>query len=384
MRRCAPRGLPSLLRCACVCLLLAVPVLVDPRGVRGEDDEALAEALEEALQMERELIRTCERVRPLTVTVWNCRYPKRNGKVVEGEPARPVGGGSGVLVERRKKIWVITNVHVIQGADVVKVVTFDGKTRRMNVHDQIRQYDIALLSFPKKPRDLKGYTLNPSKIKASRVLEEGAWVLATGNPFHLAGDGQPVATVGVVSGKDRILGRGFVYGNAIQHDAEVNPGNSGGPLWNRKGELVGINGMISIRPGAGARANTGASFSIPIHQVNSFLTAMIEQSSTATAGYLGLQVETAMDDGGNPRGARVVKAAPDSPAGPTVRKGLKPGDIITVIWGFGEDHRINTASDITNLLSMCRAGTFLKIKYKRGKRFYEWSGKLTAGGGRRR
>jgi S1-C subfamily serine protease len=105
---------------------------------------------------------------------------------------------------------------------------------------------------------------------------------------------------------------------------------------------------------------------------------MIEQDTDAQAGFLGLEVETALDDQGNPRGARVVKAHPKSPAGPEVRKGLQQGDIIQVIWGFGEDHRINTASDITNLLSLCRVGTFLKIKYKRGKRYYEWSGRLVA------
>ena len=363
-------------------LALAAGVLL-PLGVAGADESEplpkdVAEALSAVRSMQADLVETCERIRRLTVSVYNLQVPRKNGKPVEGEPPRPIGGGSGVLVERKRRIWVITNVHVVQGADAVQVVTFDGKFRDVLVHDQIRQYDIALLSFPKKPRDLKAYALNPSKIKASRDLQEGAWVVATGNPFHLATDGKPVTTLGVVSGKDRILGAGFVYGNAIQHDAEVNPGNSGGPLWNRRGDLVGINGMISIRPGAGARANTGASFSIPIHQVNAFLTAMIDQGTSAGAGFLGLELETAVDDQGNPRGARVKSVHARSPAGGKAKKALMAGDVIQVIWGFGEDHRIHTASDVTNLLSLCRVGTFLKIKYKRGKRYYEWSGRLTA------
>lgn len=365
-------------------LLVALVGAVLWSGARAGADEALpddvAADLEQALRMERDLVATCEKVRRFTVSVWNLQVPKKNGQPVEGEPPRVCGGGSGVLVERKRRIWVITNVHVVQGADAVKVITSDGERRDVEVHDTIKQYDIALLAFPKRPRDLKAFTLNPSKIKASRNLEEGAWVVATGNPFHLAGDGQAVTTLGVVSGKDRILGSGFVYGSAIQHDAEVNPGNSGGPLWNRKGDLVGINGMISIRPSGKvmARANTGASFSIPIHQVNAFLTALIERGTDARAGFLGLEFKTAVDVRGNPRGAEVVTVHEDSPAGTSSKRGLRPGDVIQVIWGFGEDHRIHTASDVTNLLSLCRAGTFLKVKYKRGKRFYEWSGRLRA------
>jgi len=359
-------------------LLLLAGLLLPAPGARADEDmpEEVRAAVADALDMQADLVATCDRIRRMTVSVLNLQVPRKNGKPVEGEPAQAVSGGSGVLVERKKRIWVITNVHVVQGADAVQVITYDGVTRDVDVHDTIPQYDIALLSFPKQPRDLKAYTLNPSKVNASRDLEEGAWVVATGNPFFLAGDGQPVTTLGVVSGKDRILGAGFVYGSAIQHDAEVNPGNSGGPLWNSRGDLVGINGMISIRPGAGARANTGASFSIPIHQVNAFLTALIESDTDAGAGFLGLVLKTAVDEQGNPRGAEVVSVHAESPVGPKSKKALAPGDILQVIWGFGEDHRINTASDVTNLLSLCRVGTFLKIKYKRGKRFYEWSGRL--------
>ena len=72
---------------------------------------------------------TCETIRRLTVSVYNLQIPRKNGKPVEGEPPRPVGGGSGVLVERKRRIWVITNVHVVQGADAVQVVTSDGKYR---------------------------------------------------------------------------------------------------------------------------------------------------------------------------------------------------------------------------------------------------------------
>ena len=145
-----------------------------------------------------------------------------------------------------------------------------------------------------------------------------------------------------------------------------------------RGDVAGVN-MRSLGTGNTlVLANVGASFSIPTHQVSAFLTALIEGGKDARAGGLGVDVETALDEDGNPEGARVVRVRDWSPAGPRSKRGLKRGDVIQVIWGFGEDHRINTASDITNLLSLCRVGTFLKIKYKRGKRFYEWSGRLPA------
>ncbi len=173
----------------------------------------------------------------------------------------------------------------------------------MSVHDEITQYDIALLSFPKRPRGLKPVRIDP---KASRDLEVGTWVIATGNPFSLAMEGQCVTTLGVVSGKDRILPGKFFYGNAIQHDAPVNPGNSGGPLWNIRGELVGINGKISSwSQFRGARpSNTGASYSLPIHQVAEFLLALIDRRTDAQAGFLGLE------GGDGDRGRRICCRRP--------------------------------------------------------------------------
>ncbi len=355
--------------------------LLGPARADDDSDRGLSSDLSDVLDMEQELVDTAATVRKMTVAVWNKRYPRgRDGKPVDGAQVRPYAFGSGVIVERASRLWVITNVHVVAGADVVTISTSDGQERAVEVHDTIPQYDIALLAFPRRPKDLDAFTLNPNRVRASKVVEEGAWVLATGNPFGLALDGHPVVTLGVLSGRDRILGGEFLYGNALQHDAEVNPGNSGGPLWNRKGDLLGINGMIATRPsqpGAG-HTNTGASFSIPIHQVNAFLMALIESRTDASAGYLGLELQTSVGEHGSPEGAAVAAVAPDGPAGPKSKRPLRVGDVIVSIWGFGEDHRIRTASDVTNLLSLCREGTFLRIKFRRGRLSYEWSGRLPA------
>ncbi|MHC5010999.1 MAG: S1C family serine protease [Planctomycetota bacterium] len=355
-------------------------------GVSARADEELPEevaaALERALDVESSLVATCEKVRRSSVSVLIKMFPRKGREIIEGEPARLRGVGSGVLIVRKGKPWVITNVHVVQNADVLEVVTSDGVTHLTEVRDTIRQYDIAVLSFPDPPRDLKTLAVRVSSgrdLLSSRDLEEGAWVVATGNPFFLALDGRSVTTLGVVSGTERILGGGFLYGNAIQHDAEVNPGNSGGPLWNLKGELIGINGMIATRGASGGvgPSNTGASFSIPIHQVNEFLLTMIDQRRDAQAGFLGATVQTATDDDGSAQGALVTAVVDKSPAS-VGRAALKPGDVITSIWNRSWQ-RINTASDVTNLLSLCPAGTFLKIKYKRGRSSYTWSGRLAEG-----
>jgi S1-C subfamily serine protease len=265
---------------------------------------------------------------------------------------------------------VVTNVHVVKGADEVEVVTFDGRRHPMKVVDTIEKYDIALLGFPGPvPKGIKGVP-----VKAAVGLEEGAWVLATGNPFFLAVDGHSVATLGVVSGLDRILGGEFLYGKAIQHDAEVNPGNSGGPLWNLRGDLIGINGMIASQPSEGSGPhNTGASFSIPSEQVARYLAAMIDVKTDAAAGDLGIKFETYVEKDGAPGGALVTNANAQIQRA----DGLQKGDVIVRVVPKGKTGTvIRTASDLTNMLALLPAGTSVKVSYRRGKKMAYWSGSL--------
>jgi len=189
--------------------------------------------------------------------------------------------------------------------------------------------------------------------------------------------------MGVVSGLGRVLGSGQLYGNAVQHDAPVNPGNSGGPLWNLDGELVGINGMIVTRGGgasAGAvgPANAGASFSIPIHQIESYLKALRDRKTDAEAGFLGLGTETATDSGGTPCGARVVSVDKRSPARDDGDAGVQVGDVVTTLVARGTLYPVRTATDLVNALCTFPAGTQVKVKYTRKGRHGSWTGKLAA------
>ena len=348
--------------------------------VEAREPETLApeEALELALSIEAEVVDACERVRRSSVSVVNKAFPRRGREIIEGEPARPRGVGSGVLIERKGKLWVVTNVHVVKGADEIDVVAVDGRTYPMRLHDAINLFDIALLAFLDKPKRLKPVRIDG---KASKNLEIGTWVVATGNPFSLAMEGQPVTTLGVVSGKDRILGGEFFYGNAIQHDAPVNPGNSGGPLWNLKGQLVGINGKIaSWSRFRGARpSNTGASYSLPSHQDAEFLTALIDRRRDAQAGFLGVDVETATDRHGHASGARVIKVDEKRSPAAKGRTAVRLGDVVTSVFIMQEWHRVRTASELTNLLALASTGDFLKLKYRRGRTSYVWAGRLGKG-----
>jgi S1-C subfamily serine protease len=191
----------------------------------------------------------------------------------------------------------------------------------------------------------------------------------------------------VISGLDRILGGEFEYANAIQHDAEVNPGNSGGPLWTLQGELIGINGKIATR-GDGAAvgaANTGASFAVPIHLIQRYLPALVNDKVAAAAGYLGLFTESAVDAKGAAAGARVQRIAPDCPC---ARKsasasdaGLAVGDVVeklSVLSGTTASYEVKTSSDYVNALALLVAGTRVRITFARGPKRLSWVGELAA------
>jgi S1-C subfamily serine protease len=244
------------------------------------------------------------RIRPVTVTIENWRPPRK------GAPAVMASGGSGVIVSSRGH--VLTNEHVVRGAEKIWIVLHDGRRVPAEKKGADERGDIALLIL-----DARKFAFTyPKKVDTER-LHEGAWVLACGNPFFTAREGRPIVTLGIISGLNRVAPGTFFYGNAIQHDAEINQGNSGGPLFDLNGHLIGINGKIasSFATSIGGPSNSGVGFTIPMHQVEIFYRALLEGSSGGKHGdqLVGLQVKDSRDSDGNRNGVVVEKVDPGSP-----------------------------------------------------------------------
>jgi serine protease Do len=179
-------------------------------------------------------------------------------------------GGSGVIVD--KEGYILTNNHVIEGADKIKIKLNDGREFTATVKGHDSRTDLAVLHI--KAKDLPIATLGDSD-----KLEVGEWAIAIGSPFGL----EHTVTVGVISAKGRSgLGTG-TYEDFIQTDASINPGNSGGPLINIDGEVIGINAMI-IQPG------TGIGFAIPINTAKQILSDLIKQGKVVRP-WLGISVQ---------------------------------------------------------------------------------------------
>jgi serine protease Do len=241
--------------------------------------------------------------------------------------------GSGVIVSGDG--YVVTNQHVIQGAENITVVLPDGRKLSGEIAGVHEPSDIAIIK-------VEGEDLPYAPLGDSDKLVVGEWAIAIGNPFgNLIKDAQPSVTVGVISARSRSFkpsGGGAIYEGMIQTDAAINPGNSGGPLTNALGEVVGINTFIFTRGGG----SLGIGFAIPINRVKKILGEVREHGGVRDA-WLGFTVfgvdnSTARALGLPAGGAVVEMVEQDSPAG---KAGLRPGDVIARV----NSRVINDTSD---------------------------------------
>lgn len=232
----------------------------------------------------------------------------------DGAQAQPVHGlGSGFIISKDGQI--VTNNHVVEGADSVSVKLSDGRSFDAKVVGSDPMTDIALLKIEAEV-DLPAVTFGSSE--AMRVGDE---VVAMGNPFGLGG----TVTTGIVSAKSRNINSG-PYDDFIQTDAAINRGNSGGPLFNNAGEVIGVNTAI-LSPGGGS---VGIGFSVPSDLVQNIV-ADLADDGTITRGWLGVQIRPMTQEVaevlgyGTPKGAVIEAVGDDSPA---QKAGLEKGDII--------------------------------------------------------
>ncbi len=238
--------------------------------------------------------------------------------------------GSGVIVDA-KEGFVLTNNHVIKGADDISVTLSDGRSFEAEVIGTDPDTDLAMIRIPAEE-------LQALPFADSEALRVGDFVVAVGNPFGL---GQTV-TSGIVSALGRSAFRGLEFQNFIQTDASINPGNSGGALINLRGELVGINSAI-FTPSGG---NVGIGFAIPSAMALHVM-GQLAEFGEVRRGTLGIVVQDLTADlagaFGLDKGAGVLVAEVDAES--TAEKaGLQAGDVITAI----EDYQVSSAQDFHN------------------------------------
>ena len=228
-------------------------------------------------------------------------------------PRRVNSLGSGFIVDAAG--IVITNNHVIADADEITVILTDGTRLKAEVVGNDTKTDLAVLRVkPTKP-------LKAVKFGDSDKLRLGEWVIAIGNPFSLGGS----VTAGIVSARNRDINSG-PYDNYIQTDAAINRGNSGGPLFNLDGDVIGVNTAI-ISPSGGS---IGIGFAVPSKVVQT-VTSSLQQFGEIRRGWLGVKIQQVTDEIAeslNIKPARGALVAGIDDKGPAKPAGIEAGDVI--------------------------------------------------------
>jgi putative serine protease PepD len=279
-----------------------------------------------------------------------------------GGGASPFGGGEGTS-QAQGSGWVfdtdghvVTNDHVVDGAQSISVRFWNGKTYTAKVVGTDKSTDLAVIKV-----DAPASMLHPLQVGDSSAVQVGDGVVAIGSPFGL----EETVTSGIVSALDRTIDapNNFTISGAIQTDTAINHGNSGGPLLNSGGQVIGINSQIESDSGG----SDGVGFAIPSDSVRRVAQQLIASGKVAHA-YLGVQ----LTDSGSAGGATVAQAVS---SGPGADAGLRTGDVVTAIDGkaIGSSDALVAAVDSHKpgdqvTLTVKRGGDTSQIKVKLGTR----------------
>jgi serine protease Do len=250
--------------------------------------------------------------------------------------------GSGFIID--KDGYILTNNHVVEKTDEIKVKLANGKEYEAKIIGRDPKTDLALIRIETdKP-------LSPLPLGDSEKLEVGDWVVAIGNPFGL----DHTVTAGIVSAKYRQLGAG-AYDNFIQTDASINPGNSGGPLLNTQGEVVGINSAIYSRSGG----SIGIGFAIPVNMAKDLLPQL--KKGKVVRGWLGVMIQKItpeLKDKLNLRDERGALVADVTSGGPADKAGIERGDVIVSFDGKG----IREMNELPYLVASTPVGKVVEVE----------------------
>ena len=256
--------------------------------------------------------------------------------------------GSGFIID--EKGIVVTNNHVIDSAEDIVVQVNGEKKFKAKVIGADPLSDIAVLQIETNEKFI------PVNFGNSDKARIGDWVIAIGNPFGLGG----TVTSGIISARNRSIGLSR-YEDYIQTDASINQGNSGGPLFNMNGDVIGINTAILGRSG-----NVGIGFAIPSNSAKQVIDQLIEFGETKR-GWLGVRIQDVtkeiaeVENLGKPRGALVASVAENSPSD---RAGVKSGDIILEFDG----QAIQQMKELPMIVAKTKVGKSVKVKIWRNKK----------------
>jgi len=256
--------------------------------------------------------------------------------------------GSGFIID--EKGIVITNNHVIQNSEDIVVRVGGDKEYKAKIIGQDPLSDIAVLQITSKEKFI------PVKFGDSDKARIGDWVIAIGNPFGLGG----TVTSGIISARNRSIGLSR-YEDYIQTDASINSGNSGGPLFDMSGDVIGINTAI-----LGKGGSIGIGFSIPSNNAQKVVNQLIEFGETKR-GWLGVRIQVVTKEIADvekldkPRGALVASVADKSPSD---KAGIKAGDIILEFNGT----KINQMKELPKIVAQTEVGKTVEVKVWRNKK----------------
>ena len=256
------------------------------------------------------------------------------------------GSGSGFVLDRRG--YILTNEHVVEDAEVVRVRVGEGERLiRAQVTGTDASADLAVLKV--EPDDVDG-GLQPLALGSSADIQVGEPAIAIGSPFGLQGS----LTTGVISALGRTITApsGFQISGALQTDAAINPGNSGGPLLDATGSVIGINAQIETGPN-GARSNSGVGFAIPIDTAKQAIPSL-EKGERIRRAYLGVSTT----DTTNASGAAIAALVR---GGPADKAGLRAGDRIVKIGGTA----VSDSDDVASAVAAHKPGDVVEIVVQR-------------------
>jgi serine protease Do len=272
----------------------------------------------------------------------NRRAPGGKGGGSELQPRKTNSLGSGFIVDTAGV--VVTNNHVIADADEINVIMNDGTKIKAEIVGVDKKTDLAVLKF-KPPKELVAV-----KFGDSDKLRLGDWVIAIGNPFSLGG----TVTAGIVSAKNRDISSG-PYDSYIQTDAAINRGNSGGPLFNLDGEVIGVNTLI-ISPSGGS---IGLGFAVPSKTVAGVVD-QLRQFGELRRGWLGVRIQPVTDeiaDSLSIKPARGALIAGVDDKGPAKPAGIEPGDVVVKF--DGKD--IKEPKDLSRIVADTAVGKEVEV-----------------------